>query len=84
MGGAGHFTQVVWKESVELGFGKADSDKGGMKCTYYVGRYKKAGNMVGEVAKNVDKGSFDQSYCNTIKSSDGLFKRAHSGIVQVR
>lgn len=73
MGGAGHFTQMVWKESVELGFGKADSNKNGMKCTYYVARYKIAGNMMGSFAKNVVKGSFDPSYCSTIKKSN--FKR---------
>lgn len=67
MGGAGHFTQVVWKDSVELGFGKADSEKDGMICSYYVGRYKNAGNMIGDFATNVTKGSFDTSYCNTIK-----------------
>lgn len=67
-GGAGHFTQVVWKESKELGIGKADIDKNGMKCTYIVGRYKPAGNMISNFGKNVMKGSFDKSYCNTIKS----------------
>ena len=75
-GGAGHFTQVVWKASKELGIGKAESDEGGMKCTYIVGRYNPAGNMISDFAKNVLKGSFDQSYCNTItqKRGNGITK----------
>lgn len=60
-GGTGHFTQVIWKESVELGIGKADIDKNGMKCSYIVGRYRPAGNMVGDYAENVPKGSFDKA-----------------------
>lgn len=59
--GTGHFTQVVWKKSVELGIGKADVDKDGMKCTYIVGRYRPAGNMGGEYAENVPKGSFNKA-----------------------
>ena len=43
-GASNHFTQVVWKASVELGIGK--STKG--RCTYVVARYKPAGNWVGE------------------------------------
>ena len=60
-GGTGHFTQVVWKESVELGIGKADIDKNGMKCTYVVGRYRPAGNMMGDYAENVPQGSFNKA-----------------------
>lgn len=75
MGASGHFTQLVWKTSVELGFGKADGElPDGMKCSYYVARYKPEGNMGGEYATNVLKGSFDPSYCKTIKQ-DRLFKR---------
>lgn len=73
-GGAGHFTQLVWKASVELGFGKADIDRDGMKCSYYVARYRPRGNMGGQYATNVLKGSFDPSYCKTIKQ-ESLFKR---------
>ncbi|XP_032222868.1 circumsporozoite protein isoform X2 [Nematostella vectensis] len=65
--GTGHFTQVVWKESTELGFGSASAEEDKMKCTYYVGRYKKAGNMIGDFDKNVEQGSFDkQSYCSKV------------------
>ena len=63
--GTGHFTQVVWKESTELGIGRAETTKGSMKCAYIVGRYKPAGNMMGNFPENVKKGSFDKSHCNS-------------------
>ncbi|XP_048586265.1 probable pathogenesis-related protein CaO19.2336 [Nematostella vectensis] len=67
--GTGHFTQVVWRGSTELGFGSATGEMRGMKCTYYVGRYKAAGNMMGQYNSNVEKGSLDQeSYCSNLKS----------------
>jgi len=65
--GTGHFTQVVWKGSTELGIGRAESTQGSMKCAYIVGRYKQAGNMMGDFPQNVVKGSFDQSYCKSVK-----------------
>ena len=66
--GTGHFTQVVWKESTLLGIGRAESEQGGMKCAYIVGRYKPAGNYIGEYQQNVPRGNFDaNSYCATIK-----------------
>ena len=46
---------------MELGIGKADIDKYGMKCTYVVGRYKPAGNMMGDYAENVPQGSFNKA-----------------------
>ncbi|KAK3767317.1 hypothetical protein RRG08_050868 [Elysia crispata] len=48
--GTGHFTQVVWKDSVELGLGKAKSNDG--KC-FVVGSYRPAGNVIGQFTKNV-------------------------------
>ena len=62
--GPGHFTQVVWKGSTELGIGRAESTEGSMKCAYIVGRYKPAGNMMGDFPQNVEKGSFDRNQCN--------------------
>lgn len=47
---SGHFTQVVWKGSKEVGFGKAKSSDG--KCIV-VGSYRPAGNMVGSFVANV-------------------------------
>lgn len=67
-GGTGHFTQVVWKESVTLGIGRAETTGGsGMKCGYIVGRYRPAGNMMGDFQENVLKGNFNKNYCNSIK-----------------
>ena len=40
----------------------------GMKCAFIVGRYKPAGNMMGDFPKNVLKGSFNPNYCNTVES----------------
>lgn len=69
-GGTGHFTQVVWKESTVLGIGRAESQEDGMKCAYIVGRYKPAGNFMGEYQQNVPKGSFNANgYCAAIKSN---------------
>lgn len=54
--GTGHFTQVVWKGSTQLGCGMARcgnifSDFGG--AFFYVCRYAPAGNMAGEYEQNV-------------------------------
>ena len=46
----GHFTQVVWKGSEELGIGKAKSADGKM---FVVGRYRPAGNNVRAFHENV-------------------------------
>ena len=62
--GTGHFTQVVWSESVQLGIGKATGRKNNMNCVYVVGRYKIAGNLMGAYNANVKKGTFDRAvYC---------------------
>ena len=59
--GTGHFTQIVWKQSVELGIGKATSNG----CTYVVGRYRPAGNMMNNFRRNVARGRFEKnSYCS--------------------
>ena len=69
-GGTGHFTQVVWKGSTTLGIGRAEIERSGMKCAYIVGRYRPAGNMMGDFAQNVVKGSFDaNSYCTSVSNS---------------
>ncbi|CAH3015998.1 unnamed protein product [Porites evermanni] len=65
--GAGHFSQVVWKESTKLGIGMAETDENGMKCTYIVGRYKPAGNYGGEYAENVPQG-------HTVSNEHKVFK----------
>ena len=63
---AGHFSQVVWKESTVLGIGRAEIEQDGMKCAYIVGRYQPAGNLGGSYRVNVLKGSFHRDvYCPT-------------------
>ena len=68
----GHFTQVVWKASTELGIGSYSGKKTinnrVWTCTYIVARYKPGGNgnNPGYFSDNVKKGSFSSSYCDTI------------------
>jgi len=46
----GHFTQIVWKDTTDAGFGWAQSDNG---IYYIVGNYYPAGNFLGEFKDNV-------------------------------
>lgn len=48
--GTGHFTQVVWRETTELGIAVA---KGKNNYTVVVANYKPAGNMMGKFKENV-------------------------------
>ena len=68
----GHFTQVVWKDSMQLGIGKARGTWQGMPCIFVVGRYREAGNFNNQYKTKVLKGSFDRRYCNNIH-------QAHAG-----
>ncbi|CAF1324791.1 unnamed protein product [Rotaria sordida] len=47
--GTGHFTQVVWKNSQEVGFARAQ----GTSMNFAVAMYYPAGNFLGEFDKNV-------------------------------
>ncbi|UJR28730.1 hypothetical protein I4U23_009959 [Adineta vaga] len=47
--GTGHFSQIVWKGSQEVGFGQAQ----GSSMIYAVAMYYPAGNYVGEFDRNV-------------------------------
>ena len=78
-GTASHFTQMVWKKSQELGVGVATSTKDGMKCTCIVARYRPAGNWYGQDAKNVLKGTFDESFCNNAVQDDKASSGSSSG-----
>jgi hypothetical protein len=49
---AGHFTQLVWKETEYLGFGLAKSEKGDF---YAVAFYYPAGNFESEYFNNVGR-----------------------------
>ena len=48
--GTGHFTQIVWKETKEVGFGKAKDQNG---KTFVVANYYPAGNVLGFFKYNV-------------------------------
>ena len=50
---AGHFTQVIWKGSREIGIGRAFADKG--QTVYVVCNYFPAGNIIGHFKENVLK-----------------------------
>ncbi|KAH9496915.1 Golgi-associated plant pathoproteinsis- protein 1 [Bulinus truncatus] len=47
---SGHFTQVVWKSTTEMGIGKAKSSEGSV---IVVGSYRPPGNMLGAFGQNV-------------------------------
>ncbi|XP_015784395.1 Golgi-associated plant pathogenesis-related protein 1-like isoform X2 [Tetranychus urticae] len=47
--GTGHFTQVIWKGSKQLGIGKSSSSRG----TFIVCNYNPAGNYLGRFKENV-------------------------------
>ncbi|EDO30082.1 predicted protein [Nematostella vectensis] len=44
----GHFTQIVWKSTTEVGVGVAKAIVGGWTKTYIVARYRTAGNAIGQ------------------------------------
>ena len=49
--GTGHFTQVVWNDSTQLGMGLTIAPSNGrLLC---VAQYQNSGNWVGEYTKNV-------------------------------
>jgi uncharacterized protein YkwD len=50
--GTGHFTQVIWKDSKELGIALARGKDG---SSYVVANYSPAGNFLGQFAENVGK-----------------------------
>lgn len=58
----GHFTQIVWKTSGELGIGKSTKEH----CIYVVARYRPSGNWVGQENENVLEGSYDPSFCENL------------------
>ena len=55
--GTGHFTQIVWKETKEVGFGKIEF--GDLLCL--VALYYPAGNKFGEFTKNVYESNNNES-----------------------
>jgi hypothetical protein len=49
----GHFTQIVWKGTSQVGFGLAVAQDGRNKKYYCVGNYKAPGNYRGQYTSNV-------------------------------
>ena len=63
-----HIFQVVWDSSTLLGVGRANIKQNGMSCSYFVARYKPAGNYRGNYKSNVFKGKFTKAICNGLKN----------------
>ena len=49
----GHFTQVVWKNSANVGMAIATATKSDWIYTFIVARYTPAGNYIGQYGSNV-------------------------------
>ena len=64
--GTGHFTQLVWKETKEVGFGKIEI--GDLLCL--VALYYPAGNKFGEFTKNVFESNNNESDNNKYKDNN--------------
>lgn len=65
---------MVWEGSLQLGIGRAETTENGMKCAYIVGRYKPAGNMIGQFTNNVKEGNFNrENYCSSVTSKKRKF-----------
>ena len=81
---AGHFTQLVWKDSKKIGIGishRQSSQK--LNCTYVVARYRNAGNILGLFADEVQRGSFMPEMCNKITSmAESAVREADSSFDQ--
>ncbi|WP_326556399.1 CAP family protein [Micromonospora sp. NBC_01796] len=56
-GATGHFTQLVWRETTKVGFGRASGKGGEWWETYIVATFYPAGNMQGEYEANVPPAS---------------------------
>lgn len=74
--GAGHFTQMVWEKSTELGVGYHDrKNADGFVCRTTVARYSPGGNGGDSFREMVKKGSFDKSKdCKSKRKRDGLYR----------
>lgn len=63
----GHFTQVIWKNSLDLGIGLAKSKSGKM---IVVCNYSPAGNFIGQYKENVPKAIHTNNKENEPKTSN--------------
>ena len=82
---AGHFTQVVWKDSKDIGVGVSNKqNKLKLNCTYVVVRYRNAGNILGLFTDKVQRGSFIPGMCRKIVNmADSAVQEADEGFDQV-
>ena len=71
----GHFTQVVWSSSRELGIGKATGTHNGIPCIYIVARYRPPGNFEGQFQTEVKRGSFTKEVCKNLASKRDEFPK---------
>ena len=72
---SGHFSQLVWKATEEIGVGRAFGKKWGMNCSFIVARYRPKGNVDEEAAfkENVEKGTFDPVAYNCSAVNPGKY-----------
>jgi hypothetical protein len=47
-GGCGHYTQVVWRDTMQVGCGVANCTTGGTTRSYWVCNYDPPGNYLGQ------------------------------------
>ena len=52
---AGHFTQVVWRDTKSVGVGYAQNECNGYTAIFVVANYFPPGNWMGEFEKEVDR-----------------------------
>lgn len=53
--GTGHFTQVIWKGTTEVGIGAATYEDGGWTHIVVTANYSPAGNLIGAFEENVPR-----------------------------
>ena len=73
--GTGHFSQLVWKDTRDLGVGLAVAVRDGIRCAYIVGRYKPPGNYQGQFQRQVLRGNYDKGICDTISAKRAALPR---------
>ena len=77
-GSSGHFTQLIWRNTNQLGVGRAEVERDGLVCTYIVARYRPAGNFLGEFGKNVFQGNFNGRRCGISRKKSTIEVRRYA------
>ena len=82
---AGHFTQLVWRDSKAIGVGVSNRQNTlNLNCTYVVVRYRNAGNILGLFTDEVQRGSFAVDMCEKIVSmAESAVQEADSSFDQL-